>query len=373
MNEIVTSVDGNRNSSAPSKTPGSPSRKSATVFDKNAVPELNKFSGHDEDYFEWRESTIDKLGSAGCFDFLGDESMTRKHPGMARSVSFALRGAVRGGQAQSITQALVDKKCNTPMALWSELEAYYNTTLIRANVVLFNIRRLLSLRLTPDVAPTTFINDFKDCLQRLRKNNARLAEDTDTLRALLLVLIQDDDFDGVRDAIIQKPKSDVPAILNEIRERTQSLKMKDQAATDGDTTSSHYSRRVQKSSDSSGPSSNDNAAGKKWNIPRIPDGWKKSFGNTIFKLILNWRSAAHKGQTQQQLNNDFNTFDEKVQKKPKPLQGTTNSSGVTSSTSDEGGSDSPIRNPNANAFAFRRVVASSWRDRSDWLQRSRLR
>jgi hypothetical protein len=234
MNDVVSAVDASKGTGTAKKAPSSPSRKSVTVFDKSSVPELNKFSGNDEDYFEWRESTIDKLGSAGCFDFLVDETMAGKHAGMSQSVFFSLRGAVRGGHAQSIAQALVDDERSTPMALWTELESYYNTALNRANVVLFDIRRLLGLRLTQDVAPTTFINNCKDCLQRLRKNNARLAEDNDTLRALLLVAIQDDDFDGVRDAIVQKPKSEVKDILNEICERTQSLKMKDQAAHTGD-------------------------------------------------------------------------------------------------------------------------------------------
>ena len=88
-------------------------------------------------------------------------------------------------------------------------------------------------------------------------------------------------------------------ILNKIRERTQSLKMKDQAATDGES-GSRYSCRVQKSSESSSsPNTKDNAAGKKWNIPRIPEGWQQSFGKAAFKLILDWRFAAHKGHTQQ--------------------------------------------------------------------------
>ena len=259
---------------------------------------------------------------------------------------FSLRGAVRGRHAQSIAQTLlVDEKCNTTMALWSELEAYYNTALNRANVVLFNICRLLSLRLAPDVAPTTFINDFKDCLQRLRKNKARLAEDNDTLRALLLVAIQDDDFDGVRDAIVQKPESEVKDILNEVHERTQSLKMKDQAATDGES-NSRYSRRVQKSTESSGSQSSkpkyDSAGAKTWNILRIPDGWKTSFGKAFFRLILvEWRSAAHCGSTQQQLNSEFNIVDEKVNKKRarSTQEDYTDKSGSSMKTSGNGNGD----------------------------------
>jgi hypothetical protein len=44
---------------------GSPARKTVQVFDKNTVPTLDKFSGRDEDYFTWKESTINVLGAAG--------------------------------------------------------------------------------------------------------------------------------------------------------------------------------------------------------------------------------------------------------------------------------------------------------------------
>lgn len=352
MSEIISMVDTQKSTGKMMTVPSSPSRKSVTVFDKNSVPELDKFSGNDEDYFEWRESTIDRLGAAGCFDFLVDETMASKHPSMSQSVFFSLRGAVRAGHAQSIAQALVDEQRNTPMILWSELESYYNTALNRANVVLYNIRRLLSLRLTADVAPTTFINDFKDCLQRLRKNDARLADDSDTLRALLLVAIQDDDFDGVRDAIVQKPGSDVKDILNEIRERTQSLKMKDHAASpDGETGISRHSRRVQKTSSATGsqPAKTEKSnATKKWNIPRLPDGWLQSLGKPIFRMILDWRTAAHhKGFSQERLNEEFDTYNEKVNnnKRSQPSQDneTAGSGGTKSSTSGDSSSKEPQR------------------------------
>ena len=60
-----------------------------------------------------------------------------------------------------------------------------------ANVVLFEVKRLLSLRLDADVMPTKFIVDFNECLLWLKKNKDGLVTDTDTLRALLLVAIQD--------------------------------------------------------------------------------------------------------------------------------------------------------------------------------------
>jgi hypothetical protein len=57
------------------------------------------------------------------------------------------------------------------------------------------LRRLLNLWLDPDVTPTSFIANLKECLLHLQKHNAKLAENTDTLHALLLVAIQDNQFE----------------------------------------------------------------------------------------------------------------------------------------------------------------------------------
>ena len=133
------------------------------------------------------------------------------------------------GQAQSMAQGMLDKKRLDPTTLWSALESYYDTALNCANVVLFDIRRLINIRLDPDITAAKFISEYRECLQRLRKNNARLADDNDTLRALHLVAIQDDDFEMVRDSIVHKPDSTVNHILTELCERKTSLMMKDQS------------------------------------------------------------------------------------------------------------------------------------------------
>jgi hypothetical protein len=92
--------------------------------------------------------------------------------------------------------------------------------------------------------------DFRNCLQRLRKNNARISDNTDTLRALLLVAIWDNDFEIVRDSIVHKPESSVSTILTEIRERETSLIMIDRAANLGGDglSATRYSRRTSQSS-----------------------------------------------------------------------------------------------------------------------------
>lgn len=317
MSDIVKSV--NKAAARANTTllqPTSPSRQSAPVFDKKAVPTLDKFSGQDEDYFTWKEATINALGTAGFGRFLDDTTMTEKHPDVSESVFYSLRGAVHGGQAQSIAQRMLDEKLLDPAKLWSDLESYYNTALNRANVVLFDIRRLLNLRLDPDTTATKFISDYRDCLQRLRKNNARLSEDTDTLRALLLVSIQDDDFEMVRDTIVHRPQSSVEMILTEIRERETSLMMKDRASNlSGDGSHpSRQSRRVSSTTkrgvtSTSSAGYNDN---RKWVIPKYPDTWKKAFGGPLFKLMLDWRTEAHKGKNQLQLNSEFDTVVERI-------------------------------------------------------------
>ena len=149
-------------------------------------------------------------------------------------------------QAQSIAQAMVDDNTLDPVALWNGLESYYDTDVNRANVVLFDVRRLLNIRLDPDVTGSSVVSDFRDFLQRLRKNKAKLAEDKDILRVLLLVAIQDDAFETVRDAIVQQRNKSVEAILSDIREKETVLNIKDQASgvSGNGTANSRTSRRT---------------------------------------------------------------------------------------------------------------------------------
>jgi hypothetical protein len=317
MNEIVSSVTASKRRVSSEGSAASPTRRAVQVFDKKAVPTLDKFSGHDEDYFTWKEATVNILGTAGFGRFLDDKSMSGKHPEVAESVFYALRGAVHGGKAQSIVQGMLDDKRLDPTALWIGLEAYYDTALNRANVVLFDIRRLLNIRLDPDTPATKFLSDFRNCLQRLRKNNARISDDTDTLRALLLVAIQDDDFEIVRDSIVHKPDSSVSTILTEIRERETSLIMKDRAANLGGdgTGATRYSRRTSQSSTGTPNRSGgtgDSGVTKKWSIPKYPDTWRQAFGGSLFKLLLDWRVEAHRGKSQTHLNDHFTTVVEQV-------------------------------------------------------------
>ena len=101
-----------------------------------------------------------------------------------------------------------------------------------ANVVLFEVKRLLSLRLNADVMPTKFIVDFNKCLLWLKKNKDGLVTDMDTLRVLLLVVIQDKQFEPVWDSIVKEPTRGVEEILKDLREWETLLHIKDSAHTE---------------------------------------------------------------------------------------------------------------------------------------------
>ena len=114
-----------------------------------------------------------------------------------------------------------------PYKLWASLSKFYDTSLNRANVVLFEIKRLLKLQLDMATTPVQFISDFRDCLQRLRNNKAKVTNNDHNLRALLLVVIQDESLESIRDNILEKPNRSVGELLGDIREKDTSLQMKD--------------------------------------------------------------------------------------------------------------------------------------------------
>ena len=146
----------------------------------------------------------------------------------------------------------------------------------------------------------------------------------------------------MRDSIVHKPNSSTDQILTEIRERDTSLMMKDQASNvtgDGASTT-RYSRRAQSATASKTgkrqPSSGPAPDNRKWLIPRLPDSWKKSFGAALFKLVLDWRTDAHKGKTQLQLNDAFDTVIETY--RPNVKSRKTSSSNSTSTPQELSGS-----------------------------------
>ena len=161
--------------------------------------------------------------------FTTDPPTITKYPELATSIFYALQAALQNGTVSNFATALYnDNKCN-PLELWRNIEQWYDTLVNHANVVLFEVKKLLSLCLDPDVVPTKFIADFNKCLLRLKKNTAGLAMDTDTLWALLLVAIQDDQFEPVRDMIVKEPTRGVDEILKNLHDQETSFQIKDSA------------------------------------------------------------------------------------------------------------------------------------------------
>jgi hypothetical protein len=101
------------------------------------------------------------------------------------AVFFSLCSLIHDGNAHLLATVLYDKGICDPFHLWSDMQTYYDTSINHANIILFEVKKLLNLQLDPDVAHTSFIADFKECLLCLEENN------TNTLCTLLYVAIQD--------------------------------------------------------------------------------------------------------------------------------------------------------------------------------------
>ena len=307
MSKIVTAVNTAKMQGAPSATSQQVSVPNQGLV-KKTVPTIDTFSGLDEDFFAWKDKSVNTLGRSGLTNYLSDATLYVKNKELAESVFYTIREALTGGVASSHAETLVDRDTLNPTILWSNLLKYYDTDLNRANVVLFEIKRLLVLSLNIDNTPVQFISDFRECLQRLRKSNAKVADDTDTLRALLLVAIQDDSYDSIRDTIVEKPTRNIDELLTDIRQKDTSLQIKDGAR---DISGEHpKTRRTQtpRSPYKGSPKVNVSDAIKKgqWIIPHFPDGWKDAFGEKMFKVLTDWRkSACFHHKLQSELNSNY--------------------------------------------------------------------
>ena len=257
---------------------------------------------------------MNDLGKAGLIRFTTDPTMITKYPELATSVFYTLQAALQNGTASNFATALYDdNKCN-PLELWKNIEQWYDTSVNCANMVLFEVKKLLSLCLDSDDVPTKFVTDFNECLLWLKKNKAGLATDADTLRALLLVAIQDDQFKLVRYMIVKEPTRGMDEILKDLHDRETSLQIKDSTHAEKPIwsvrcTQASYTQNTYYSPDS---------AIMGWRIPKFPDSWKTAFGPKLFHMLINWHTAAHKKAAQEQLNEYFATsVEEYTARQPK--------------------------------------------------------
>ena len=90
---------------------------------------------------------MNDLGKAGLICFTNDPSTVTKQPEMATSVFYTLQAALQNGMASNFATALYDDNNCNPLNLWWKIEQWYDTSVNRANVVLFEVKKLLSLRL----------------------------------------------------------------------------------------------------------------------------------------------------------------------------------------------------------------------------------
>ena len=302
MRDVIDRVDGKADDKSVATTVCS---SVSSDEKKKTVPALEKFSGMDEDYYHWRDAVINDLGRNGLGRFVLDDNAHELYNGQSESVFYALRSALSGGLAASHANTMHDAHDCNPRVLWTTLKEYYDTTLNRANINVWEIRRLLGLTLDPATTPLKFVSDMKECLQRLRTNKAKISEDNETLRAFLLVAIQDDDFDAIRDTIIEKPTRSIDELLADIRTKDSALQMKEgvrRLQGDGATA---VARRTNSSSKKGGRV-HDAIKNGRWVIPTFPPGWKQAVGPKIFKIMTDWRkSAIHDHAVQAALDDNF--------------------------------------------------------------------
>ena len=124
--------------------PGSPSC-AGLQQDKKTVPDLKEITRKDKDYYSWCDSTMDDLGKAGLICFLNDTLIIAKSPKLATSVFYALRAALQHGMVANFATALYDDSNYNLLELWTNIEQGYYTSVNHANVVLFEVKWLLSL------------------------------------------------------------------------------------------------------------------------------------------------------------------------------------------------------------------------------------
>ena len=284
---------------------------------KKSVPTVPKFSGVDEDFFTWRDNVINDLGKHGLGRYVLNDDAHSLSPDVSESVFYTLRGALAEGLASNHAQAMYDDSNFNHRELWVSLAAYYDTPVNRANINVYEIRRLFCLVLNESTAATTFIADMRTCLQRLKSHKAKIGEDLDTLWAFLLIAIQDDDFDSVRDSILESPNKTIKELLTEIRTKEATLSIKQFGPkglkTDGTTATAWRSQ-----TSPSGPNRKVADAIKKgdWVIPTFPPGWKSAIGEKLFKVMCDWRNnAIYKHTLQKTLDENYGLRVTNVSKK----------------------------------------------------------
>jgi hypothetical protein len=86
------------------------------------------------------------LGQACLACYLTDADIVSSNEVIAKVVFFlAICSSLQGGDAHSLVTVLYDANTLYPFWLWSDIVAYYDTDINQANIILFDVKCLLSL------------------------------------------------------------------------------------------------------------------------------------------------------------------------------------------------------------------------------------
>lgn len=165
------------------------------------------------------------------------------------------------------------------------------------------------MKLDCSTTPSKFRSEFNDLWLQLKQANPNLAVEADFIRPVMLMAIQDDDYNIVREKIIAEPDKTVAEFLTDIRDRESILRSMNGEVIkpiDGSNPEGIRSRRTTHSNPrdkkTGSLSSNGQRGSSKsskgelsgpWNIPLFPNSWKSMVGNGVFALMCKWRSKAN--------------------------------------------------------------------------------
>lgn len=268
-------------------TGSTPTSKSALKIE---IPDVPEWDGDVANFFSWKERAMDTLGQAGILKYVVDASAVTQEPDIAQAVFFALRKALSKGTAQTSATQLLQQGKQDPMELWKRVTDKFETPANKAGFLLKAIKNLIDVRLDSANTASQFISDFQDILFKLMSYGAGIVKDEPTLRAILLRAIQDDDYKGTQDYILDHPTCTHHDILKHLENREAALTIRDgEPPIRQDGIRPSILRRQKTISFSEDTSS----TRPTWSIPPIPYSWEKGLGKSVFKLLNKWRDRAH--------------------------------------------------------------------------------
>lgn len=288
IHDIRKTVDSNQHpKTITTATSSNPPPTKPTL--KIEIPDIPEWDGDLAAFFPWKERAMDTLGQAGVLKYVVDANAVQSDPDIAQAVFFALRKALSKGTAQTSATQLIHQGKQDPLELWNKVTDKFETPANKAGFLLKAIKNLIDIRLDVTSSASKFISDFQEILFKLKSYGAGITKDEPTLRAILLRAIQDDDYKGTQDYILDHPTCSYQEILKHLENREAALVIRDgETPIQQDGIRPSILRRQKKIS-----FSEDTKSRPTWSIPPIPYSWEKGLGKSVFKLLNKWRDAAH--------------------------------------------------------------------------------